>query len=345
MNDHGQIITFYSYKGGVGRSLAVANIGTLLAAWGRGPGERVLLVDWDLEAPGLYAFFNEFSGSTEQGDIGLLEYFERLGAIFEDSPSAYGDVLERRSSIEEHLGLDTFIRRDVVQGLDLMCPIPSGRNYRKRIAEFDWAEFWRKYPAAIHAFREALARRYRYVLIDSRTGYSDISGLCSAILPEKLVVVFSLNRQNLEGSLDITRRSVDFRKKSDDIRPLVIYPLASRVDAEGEIRDREVWLRRFEDRFEECFQEAYAEPDCRLGEYFQSTFIRHSSYYSYGEKLALLVEDISRAGGLRRAYEDFAIRLTASEYPWQPRSEWGESPAQEGRLISDRDPSLGLGGH
>ena len=40
-----RIVTFYSYKGGVGHTVALANIGVLLA---RG-GKRVLLLDFDLE--------------------------------------------------------------------------------------------------------------------------------------------------------------------------------------------------------------------------------------------------------------------------------------------------------
>ncbi len=43
------IISFYSFRGGVGRSMAMLNVGVLLARAGR----RVLLVDLDLEAPGL----------------------------------------------------------------------------------------------------------------------------------------------------------------------------------------------------------------------------------------------------------------------------------------------------
>jgi len=49
----GTLITFYSYKGGIGRTMALANIATLLACWGK----RVLIVDWDLEAPGVEHFF------------------------------------------------------------------------------------------------------------------------------------------------------------------------------------------------------------------------------------------------------------------------------------------------
>lgn len=43
----GRIVTFYSYKGGTGRTMALANTAWILAA----NGKRVLAVDWDLEAP------------------------------------------------------------------------------------------------------------------------------------------------------------------------------------------------------------------------------------------------------------------------------------------------------
>src|SRR3954462_4308077 len=42
-------VTFYSFKGGVGRSMALINVAGILA----GRGFRVLVIDMDLEAPGL----------------------------------------------------------------------------------------------------------------------------------------------------------------------------------------------------------------------------------------------------------------------------------------------------
>ena len=53
---NGQIVTFYSYKGGTGRTMALANVGWILAA----NGNRVLTVDWDLESPGLHRYFHPF---------------------------------------------------------------------------------------------------------------------------------------------------------------------------------------------------------------------------------------------------------------------------------------------
>lgn len=45
-------ITFYSFKGGVGRTMALVNVAAQLAEMGR----KVLVVDFDLEAPGLETF-------------------------------------------------------------------------------------------------------------------------------------------------------------------------------------------------------------------------------------------------------------------------------------------------
>lgn len=322
MNQRGAVISFYSYKGGVGRTLAAANIGAILANSARARGERILLVDFDLEAPGLHVFFAEGMTAAQRKAPGVIEYFEELSSKLVGPPSRYAGILENRRTIEEILPLEPYIQADVLPGLDLMLSNPDSREYRKRVTEFDWAAFWRNYPAATHAFRESLERRYRYVLIDSRTGYSDVSGLCSAILPEKLVIVFSLNRQNLKGAIEVARRSVAFRERSDDIRPLAIYPLAGRVDSEAETKERERWLREFEDAFEDCFRKIYRDQECRLGDYFKNYLIPYSGYYSYGEKLVLLHEDISRVGGMRRAYEDFSRLLVESEYPWQPESEW-----------------------
>src|SRR5215218_6059418 len=52
----GQIITFYSYKGGTGRSMTIANVAWNLAY----AGNKVLCIDWDLEAPGLHRYFYPF---------------------------------------------------------------------------------------------------------------------------------------------------------------------------------------------------------------------------------------------------------------------------------------------
>src|SRR5215204_3137751 len=68
----GNILTFYSYKGGVGRSFLLANAAALLSTW----GYKTLCIDWDLEAPGLHDYFNPWL--SEAPRRGLLDYVEEV---------------------------------------------------------------------------------------------------------------------------------------------------------------------------------------------------------------------------------------------------------------------------
>src|SRR5262245_25984143 len=64
------IFTFYSYKGGVGRSLAMAWVAQVFAE----RGLRVLVVDFDLEAPGLERyFFDGDEAKLRRGHCGLID--------------------------------------------------------------------------------------------------------------------------------------------------------------------------------------------------------------------------------------------------------------------------------
>jgi len=65
------IVTFYSYKGGVGRSMALANVAMILSR----RGKRVLVVDWDLEAPGLEEYFFGMHPTATEGR-GLLHLLD-----------------------------------------------------------------------------------------------------------------------------------------------------------------------------------------------------------------------------------------------------------------------------
>src|SRR5215472_2360576 len=55
MTSVGEVITFYSFKGGTGRTMALANVATSLSI--QRPQWNIHLLDWDLEAPGLHQFF------------------------------------------------------------------------------------------------------------------------------------------------------------------------------------------------------------------------------------------------------------------------------------------------
>ena len=66
------ISSFYSYKGGVGRSQLCANIAAYLCFK---KGRKVLLWDWDFEAPGLHFFFGKSNADINQS--GTMEMLEK----------------------------------------------------------------------------------------------------------------------------------------------------------------------------------------------------------------------------------------------------------------------------
>ena len=74
------VITFYSYKGGVGRSMALANVAELLAQ----RGYSVVVCDWDLEAPGLERFLTDDEHElnrfiAQPGIIDLIQEYKEAG--------------------------------------------------------------------------------------------------------------------------------------------------------------------------------------------------------------------------------------------------------------------------
>src|SRR6476620_7091026 len=76
----GEIITFYSYKGGTGRSMALANTACILAERLTGNSKGILMVDWDLEAPGLHRYFRHQLPAPQAVDEGpgMIDLFYEL---------------------------------------------------------------------------------------------------------------------------------------------------------------------------------------------------------------------------------------------------------------------------
>src|SRR2546423_1461048 len=200
----GEIITFYSYKGGAGRTMALANVACLLADR-VGPGEQVLMIDWDLEAPGLHRFFPprlvKPSAAFDLGldaTSGLIDLFLSLS---EALPSRQAKSEEDSDAVVEaalrSVDFNLFIAETEIPVVKI---IRAGRNedgrYSQRVTKFDREGLFGRAPTVYRALAERLGKMFHYVLIDSRTGVTDISGICTSLLPEKLVVVFTPNRQS-----------------------------------------------------------------------------------------------------------------------------------------------------
>src|SRR5215472_8491109 len=189
----GQIITFYSYKGGTGRSMVLANVGYLLASEPLYSGKKVLMIDWDLEAPGLHKYFSkDFAGrfgspkdtrryAQAFGNApGLIDFLALALEIYRTAepagglPESEAHTARATGLFQQVLEAASFAKLPLnVDGIPGLCLLKSGRedaSYSDRVRRFDWDHFYSNYGSFFTNLRTYLMREYDYVLIDSRTG-------------------------------------------------------------------------------------------------------------------------------------------------------------------------------
>lgn len=327
----GTVVTFYSYKGGTGRSMALANTACTLS-WQLPPEQQVLVVDWDLEAPGLHRFFPPrlrrgrplLQGLGLGAEPGLIDLLRDLAqALPAELPAdeQAAEALARRAL--DGLDLDRYIERTEYPQVWLLR---AGRDddgeYSRRVNTFSWESLFERAPMIYRLLAQSWAQRFRWVLVDSRTGVTDISGICTSLLPDKLVVVFTPNRQSLSGVRELVSRALSYRRASDDLRPLTVYPLPSRIEASLDDQRRD-WRKGnlengivgFQPVFEELFRECYGLPDCSLDDYFDDVQIQQTPDCAYGEVISVRQEGGDRFS-LASSYREFVRRLTAAQPPW-----------------------------
>ncbi len=328
----GQIITFYSYKGGTGRTMALVNVACLLAQRQIEGSKGVLMIDWDLEAPGLHWFLRDkFEHQFDDPDQalderpGLIDLFWELAKAthrFNGTDKRQTETAAR--ALLDKVEPERFILETDIPFLHLLKAGRFDAKYSNRVTTFEWDSLYDRSPWLIRALAEHLAERYRYILIDSRTGITDTSGICTMLMPEKLVLVFTPNRQSLTGALELIQQATEYRKQSDDLRPLVVFPLPSRIDITKEslhkdwrYGDSEQGIVGYQPQFERIFEQVYGLPRCNLETYFSEVQIQHVSDYAYGEKIAALAGPSTGRLDLKRSYESFTERLVKLATPWE----------------------------
>lgn len=213
-----KVIAFYSFKGGVGRSLALANTGVALAQH----GHKVLLIDFDLEAPGLHEIhpFRDVNATTAGGVIELLDSYKTAAANLPPSfPDWRLENFAKQVWAPQHAPGQKKAGSAAAANGQVWLMAASGlvrdsQAYGAALNNFSWDAFYR--AAGDTAWSNLMGRltneppgyAFDYVLIDSRTGLSDPFYVAMTLATE-LVIVTGFNRQNLRGARSVLAQTMD----------------------------------------------------------------------------------------------------------------------------------------
>lgn len=272
------ILSFYSYKGGVGRTQLVANLAAYFCFRKQ---QKVLLIDWDLDAPGLHYYFDVMNEKINKGLIDLFgEYVEKVKNNTEIDESALPKITS------EYIVPVTQTENKHGK-IDLLPAGSYGKNFNKKINAFNWYEFYDMLDGKIYIeyFKEQLnLSDYDYVFIDSRTGISDYSGICNIQLPDANFIVVSTAKQDFEGALRITESIIKSPYIQQGFRKAMIFPILSRVDLSIEHKSEE-WIEKFGNQFEAFIQNISEFLLTSADDYVRDTILDYKRDISFGEQV------------------------------------------------------------
>ncbi len=336
------IVTFYSFKGGVGRSMALVNVAEILAD----RGYRVIACDWDLEAPGLERYFTGREDQQAEWRPALDRLTATPGLI--DLISEYRDSLSRPVAEEPQgdqyalLG-DIAVRRPSSVTVPVSEPsdespsrprrpgsirlLTAGRrdgayqqSYAEVIRAFDWEEFYTRWAGGsyIEFFRRDLAGDGEtpgagdILLLDSRTGVTEHGGICTHHLADLVLLMTAANDANVEGSEWMANALSDKHLTVLRMgRPLEVIPVAARIEQTAQKDEKAVFQRRFAEKFGRYIA-ATQGVDLPADQFEFQTEVPYIPYYSFEERVCAREPYAARDKNLYVAYEALANVIVAN---------------------------------
>lgn len=231
------VVTFYSFKGGVGRSTALGLVAGILATRNR----RVVMVDFDLEAPGISVLFQNDLENTNEEQYGVLDYLhQRYLTPDLNIPTIDNCICQVNLGTRGELFL-----------------VPAGEyneNYIHRLADLDRhsLQSFYKGKGEINPVQQLITDiKDRLdpdvILIDARPGFNDTSAIALFDLADMAIICFLPTDQSYEGLrwvVQAVKKQKDYQGKPD------IHFLLTPIPPVGDELQR-MWINKVESWIEE----------------------------------------------------------------------------------------------
>lgn len=297
------IVAFYSFKGGMGRSTAL----TAFALERSRRDEHVVVVDLDLDAPGLGSTLPTDSASP----YGVVDYLI-------ESP-----VLGKRP--DDLLDYSWRVPLTGVRTSGTLRVFPAGKldeHYLGKMARLDFE----KTEGMNHPLEELLMQIHEtwkpdWILLDSRTGFSETAGMLLSGLAHYYVLLGVDSEQSWQGLTYAVRKLGAERllRGWPQAEILMVQGLVPELKREQKDSLKQRFLERSEDLFREEYYSAEIEGEKRDDEVWYlddmpvSEAPHRSQHLSYLPELAQstdIADLLDALDGERGGYATFCFELS-----------------------------------
>lgn len=234
-----KVVSFYSFKGGMGRTTALAAVALLMVR----QGKNVIMVDTDIEAPGLSTLFLD----DEAIQNGVLDY------LIEHPLDSGRDIRDYVQDVT-----DPALLREMDGNLYLL---PAGKvdsNYLQKLGRIDYQDHCEgALRQSISQMLVDIADCYPvdYILIDARAGFHDMGGIAAAQIPHGTVLFGNHSRQSWDGLTQVLRTIAEGH--ADDM-PVAIVDCMCDGISDTALMARRQFLQK---AYTACLENYYTEGD------------------------------------------------------------------------------------
>ena len=273
-------VCFYSFKGGVGRTTAVAMSAIELARQGR----KIVIIDFDLEAPGIASLFPAESMSQ----YGLLDFLLE------------SNVYDREIKIDEYIySVGDYCQVDKMGGEIYVMPAygrvtkDNTELYRKSIMRFDLDT--PTYEESVTPVDKLLAMLDKFldpsfIFIDTRSGIHQIGGMTLTRYTDLALLFFYGSPQNTEGM----KMTIPILQKSRI--PFVLINSKVPVNEQLAEQEKKVYLEGAYEALKLC-DDRYANEEIMIED-------NSADHYPIDVEYNVALEVINSTDQLLRAWEE-----------------------------------------
>jgi uncharacterized protein YjbI with pentapeptide repeats len=190
--------------------------------------------------------------------------------------------------------------------LDLLTAGRPSAKHSAKVRNFNVGQFYatRRGGYVVERLRREWKEAYDFVLVDCRSGITDMGRICTIQLPDILAILFTTDQQAFEGAVDVaTKVTVGRKNLPFDRFKLLTLPIPSRFDDTNEVVLQKQWMDRFGERVSSFYAD-WLPKTFRQHDMLKQTTMPYRSSASADETLTVLREVTFKPTSLGHALEN-----------------------------------------